>query len=190
MRLAALCLATALAAAPVPSGADAPGPALPFLSAIEVAFDLTDHDGRRVTEADFRGRPVALFFGYANCESICSVALPRMGAALDLLGEEGARIAALMVTVDPEHDTPGAMKAGLARHHPRLVGLTGSEAALAAVRERFRVEVSKVAEDPTGAPIYAHGGFVYLIDAEGRVQTALPPILGPERMAELMRKYL
>lgn len=165
------------------------GPALPFPVEIRPRFSLVDHTGRAVTEADFAGRPMAIFFGYANCESICSVALPRMGAALDLLGAEAAEVAALMITVDPARDTPPAMAARLPEHHPRLIGLTGSEAALAAARAAFQVEVSQVAETADGAPIYAHGSFIYLVGRDGTVQSVLPPILSPERIAALMRRH-
>ena len=165
-----------------------PEPA-PFPVDIEVAFDLTDHFGERVTEASWRCTPMLLFFGYASCESICTAALPRMGEALDILGAEDRKVAALMITVDPERDTPEAMRRNLARWHESLIGLTGSEAELAAARRRFRVDLSVVAEDPEGGPIYAHGGFIYLIGADGGLKTVIPPILGPERIAALARKY-
>lgn len=191
---AALALAALLLGPPVgagDAGADpaAPPTGLPFADGIEVAFRLTDQNGHRVSERDYLGRPVALFFGYASCDSICTVALPRMAEALDLVGEAGAEIVPLMITVDPARDTPAAMRARLPLYHPRLVGLTGSADDLADVRARFQVEVSQVAEDPTGAPIYAHGSFIYLIGRSGRVRSVVPPILGPERIAELMIKY-
>lgn len=166
----------------------APG-GMPFPVDIDVAFALTDHFGNDVTNESFRGKPMLLFFGYASCESICTVALPRMGQALDHLGADGDEIAAVMVTVDPERDTPKSMRSNLPRWHDRLVGLTGSDAALAGVRDRFQVNLEVVAHDPTGAPIYAHGSFVYLIGADGELKTMVPPILGPERIAELARKY-
>jgi protein SCO1/2 len=75
-------------------------------------------------------------------------------------------------------------------YHPRLIGLTGSETALAEARAAFQVEAKQVAATPEGAPIYAHGSFIYLIGRDGAVKSILPPILAPERMAELMRKYL
>ena len=166
------------------------GPALPFPVAITPRFDLIDHTGRAVTEADFAGRPMAIFFGYANCESICSVALPSLAAALDLLGPEGAEIAPILITVDPARDTPEAMARRLPAYHPRLIGLTGSEAALAEARAVFQIDAKQVAETPEGAPLYAHGSFIYLVGRDGVVKTLLPPILAPERMADLMRKYL
>jgi protein SCO1/2 len=168
----------------------APGPVLPFPVEIEMRFRLIDHAGQTVSEADFAGRPVALFFGYASCESICSVALPRMAEALDLLGPDGAGVTPVMITVDPARDTPERLAEAMPKWHPRMVGLTGSEDALADARRAFQVEVSEVARDAAGEPIYAHGGFVYLIGGDGAVVSVVPPILGPERMAELMRRHL
>jgi len=166
------------------------GSALPFPIEITPRFALIDQTGRAVTQADYAGRPMAIFFGYANCEAICSVALPSLAAALDLLGPDGAEIAPILITVDPARDTPEAMARRLAEYHPRLIGLTGSEAALAEARAVFQVEASQVAETPEGAPLYAHGSFIYLVGRDGVVKSLLPPILSPERMAELMRKYL
>jgi len=165
-------------------------PALPFLAEIEVDFALTDQTGRAVTEEDFAGRPMVVFFGYTNCDSICDVALPAMAAALEALGADAARIAPILITIDPAHDTPERLAEALPDWHPAMIGLTGSEAALSEVWARFQVDVTEIAVDPAGRPIYAHGSFIYLIGADGEVKTALPPILAPERMAELMRKYL
>jgi protein SCO1/2 len=165
-------------------------PALPFPVTITPRFDLIDHTGRAVSQADFAGRPMAIFFGYASCEAICTVALPSMAAALDILGPEGDEIAPILITVDPVRDTPETMAARLPEYHPRLIGLTGSEAALAEARAVFQIDAKQVAETPEGAPIYAHGSFIYLVGRDGVVKSLLPPILSPDRMAELMRKYL
>jgi protein SCO1/2 len=166
------------------------GPALPFPIEITPRFALIDQVGHAVTEKDFAGRPMAVFFGYASCEAICPVALASLAAALDLLGPEGVEIAPILITVDPARDTPAVLARRLARYHPRLIGLTGSEAALAEARAVFQVEISQVAETPAGAPLYAHGSFIYLVGRDGVVKSLLPPILSPERMAELMRKVL
>ena len=199
-----LILATALAPATVlahdgvtrPTATDATtrqaaaSPPLPFPIEITPRFALIDQTGSAVTQANFAGRPMAIFFSYANCEAICSVALPSLAAALDLLGDEGEAIAPILITVDPARDTPEAMAINLPQYHPRLIGLTGSDDALASARAAFQIEASEVATTPEGAPIYAHGSFIYLVGRDGRVKSVLPPILSPERIAELMRKYL
>ncbi len=167
-----------------------PTPGLPFPVDIKAEFALTEHTGRAVTQESYAGKTMAIFFGYANCEAICSVALPRLAAALDEMGPEGEKVAPLVITVDPARDTVEAMGPALAKWHPRLIGLTGEEAALAKAREAFQVETSLVGEDAEGQPIYAHGSFIYLIGPDGTVQTLIPPILGPERMAEVITGYL
>jgi protein SCO1/2 len=95
----------------------------------------------------------------------------------------------MLITIDPERDTPEAMARRLPDYHPRLIGLTGTEAALAEARAVFQVESKQVSTTPEGAPIYAHGSFIYLVGRDGEVKSVLPPILSPERMADLMRKY-
>ncbi len=166
------------------------GPATPFPIDLEVRFDLVDQTGARKTHEDFAGKPMAIFFGYANCEAICSVALPRLASTIDLLGEEGADLQPILITVDPERDTPEAMAEALPDIHPRMIGLTGAEANLAAARDAFQVESEVVFEDHEGNPIYAHGSYIYVIAADGELATILPPILGPDRMAEVISRYL
>lgn len=165
-------------------------PAPPFPVEIRADFDLVDQTGARRRAADFLGRPMLVFFGYATCEAICSVALPRMAETLDLLGDRGAAIAPVLITIDPERDTPAALAEALPEVDARLIGLTGSEAALAEARAAFQIEVEKLFEAPDGAPVFAHGSFIYLVGPDGEVATLLPPILGPDRMAEIVATYL
>jgi len=133
------------------------GPALPFPVEITPHFALIDQTGRAVTQADYAGRPMVIYFGYANCPGICPVALAHIAEALDILGPDGADIAPILITVDPARDTPAAMAEALAKYHPRLIGLTGSEAALAEVRAVFQVDTRQIAETPEGGAIFAHG---------------------------------
>ena len=170
--------------------AAAPTPSLPFPVDIQAKFALTDHTGRDVTHQDYAGRVMAIFFGYANCQAICSVAMPRLGDALDLMGADADGVAPLLITVDPDRDTVTNMGPALAKWHSRLVGLTGSETALAEARAAFQVERSHVMDDLEGNPVYAHGSFIYLVGPDGKVLTLLPPVLGPERMAEVIKSYL
>jgi protein SCO1/2 len=166
------------------------GLALPFPVEITPHFALIDQTGRAVTQADYAGRPMAIYFGYASCPGICPVALAHIAEALDILGPDGAGIAPILITVDPARDTPAAMAEALAKYHPRLIGLTGSAAALAEVRAVFQVDTRQIAATPEGGAIFAHGSFIYLFGGDGAIKSLLPPNLPPERMAELMRKYL
>ncbi len=153
-------------------------------------FDLIDHHGRERTSKNPDGHFQLIFFGYANCKAICSVALPRMAAAVDMLKEQNIKVTPLLITVDPERDMIDNMKDALAYHHEDMVGLTGSEAALEIAYKAFNVEKSLVYEHPEEGPIYAHGSFIYLIGPNGDFKTLLPPILSPERIAEVAKGYI
>jgi len=153
-------------------------------------FDLIDHDGNKRTSKDPNDRFQLIFFGYANCKAICSVALPRMAAAVDLLLDQNLEVTPLLITVDPERDTLNNMKGAMAHHHEKMIGLTGSEEKLAVAYEAFNVEKSLVYEHPEEGPIYAHGSFIYLIGPDGEFKTLMPPILSPERMAQVAKSYI
>ena len=153
-------------------------------------FKLLDQFGRERTSASPEGQYQLLFFGYANCKAICSVALPSMSAAIDILDDKNLAVTPLLVTVDPERDTVDNMAKPLKALHPRMVGLTGSEAALQAAYDAFQVQKSLVYEHPEEGPIYAHGSFIYLLGPDGDFKTLMPPILAPERIAELTLEYI
>ncbi len=153
-------------------------------------FDLIDHNGQKRTSKNPDGHFQLIFFGYANCKAICSVALPRMSAAVDILTNDKIDVTPLLITVDPERDTVDNMKEALAYHHEDMIGLTGSEDQLDVAYKAFNVEKSLVYEHPEEGPIYAHGSFIYLIGPDGDFKTLLPPILSPERMAEVAKGYI
>lgn len=180
------------APAPEAAGPQLPdgGAALPFPIDLKARFSLTDQDGRKVTEADFEGRPYALFFGYANCEAVCSAVLPDVARTMDILNESGHEIEVVMITVDPARDTPQAMKEALPRWHKRLIGLTGSNEDLQTVWDHFQVEHEVVGHDEKGGAIYAHGSLVYLIGPDSRLMTILPPVYGSEHMARIFERYI
>jgi protein SCO1/2 len=178
------CLALAVSLSGGPALAGSP---LPF--DVGGPFELTDQHGDTRTDESYRGKPALLFFGYAQCQSICSVALPRMAEAVDLLDEAGTEVQPILITVDPARDTPEALAAAAPDMHPRLSALTGTDAALAAARKSYRVESKRIGEDVDG-PIYAHGSFIYLLGPDGEVLSLMPPVLAPERMAEITLGYL
>lgn len=155
------------------------------------SFDLIDHFGEPKQLEDYAGKHVMVFFGYANCLAICSAALPLMADVIDLLGDDGkAGLVPLMITVDPENDTPDFMREKLAEYHPALIGMTGSEGQLADVRKKFQVRIEFVGTDIDDNPIYNHGSFIYLLGPDGKVKTLVPPILEPQQMADIMKKYI
>ncbi len=169
----------------VPLGAPT---ALPF--DLGGAFELTDHTGAARAEADPDGYAQLLFFGYANCPSICAVAMPMMAQLTDELLRSGHKVRPLMVTVDPERDTVENMGPALRELHPDFVGLTGSDAQLEHVYGLFQISRELIFEDPEYGPVYAHGSHIYLLDAKGEVMTLIPPILGVDRASQVVANYL
>ena len=164
-------------------------------------FTLVDQDGRTRTEIDFRGRFMLIFFGYTHCPTICPTNLRVMGTALDMMGTAGARVQPIFISVDPERDTPARLKDYVANFHPRMVGLTGTEAQVRAAAKAYRVHRSKVitedakvpgAAGAAGAKDYPvmHGSITYLMGPEGEFTTLFPHDTKADRMAKVLAKYL
>ncbi len=155
-------------------------------------FTLIDHNGTQRTERDYLGRYLLVSFGYTNCPDICPTGLAEMARAIDLLGAAGTRVQPLFITVDPARDTPARLKEYVAAFHPRLIGLTGSEAQVAAAARAYRVHRAKVVL-PDAAPgdyLATHGSIIYLMDEAGKFVTLFPHGAEAETMAETIRRYL
>lgn len=161
----------------------------PFPADLGGAFALTDQTGAKRTEADPDGRMQLFFFGYASCESICTTALPRMAEIADIAAEAGVAVRPVLITVDPGRDTPQSMSESLAKYGPEMMGLTGTDAELAEVRDLFQIQAKQVFVDPEYGPIYSHGSFIYLMDPAGALQTVIMPIVSVGRGAEIVAKY-
>ncbi len=172
------------------SGAVSAQESTPLPLALGGPFALTDHEGRAVTDRDFRGRFLLLFFGYANCSSVCPIGLRHMTEALDLLGETGVAVAPVLITVDPARDTPANLAPALAEIHPRLIGLTGTPDQLAAARRAYKVGAEATGTDLAGGALYQHGTFIYLIGPDGKFLTLFPPVMPPAALADAIARYL
>jgi protein SCO1/2 len=131
-------------------------------------FTLTDATGKRVTEKDFAGRPLLVYFGFTNCPDVCPAGLQVIAAALDRLGPEAKKMTPVFITVDPERDTPDVLGKYVKSFHPDIVALSGSVDDIAAVTKAYRVYAKKVPDeaDPTRYNV-DHSAFMYLMDAGG-----------------------
>ncbi len=136
-------------------------------SSVGGPFRLLDHNGRVVTEANFKGRPFLVFFGFTHCPDICPTALFEMSEVLKRLGSDADKTAALFISVDPERDTPEKLKDYVSSFHPRIYGLTGTPAEIEAVAKAYRAYAKKVPLDGGGYTV-DHSAIVYLMDKEGR----------------------
>ena len=140
--------------------------------AIGGAFELTDQDGRRVTEKDLLGRPSAIFFGFTSCPDLCPTTLLELTNWLKMLGSEADKLNAVFISVDSERDTPDQLKLYLSSFDPHIRGLTGNEAQIQQITKAYRVFYKRIAQDD-GGYTYDHSVRIYLMDKGGQYVGAL-----------------
>ena len=159
------------------------------------AFALTDQNGIRRSQADFAGRPMLIYFGFTYCPDVCPTALDIMGGALDALQQRDAiaheRLQPVFISVDPARDTPPVLRDYLAYFHPRLSGLTGSQADIDAVKSAFKIYAARgAAEDENGNYNVDHSSFFYLMDENNRYLAHFDHAITPEILAEKLAEKL
>lgn len=154
-------------------------------------FSLTDHNGRAVTEASFHGKFALLFFGFTHCKVVCPRALSRISGALDLLGDLADEIQPLYITVDPDRDTPEAMRTFLEAGYPRFLGLTGDKARIDEMKAAYKVFAQR-REDPDDPDGYdmPHTAFTFLLDRNGDYVAHFVDAGDARELAEKLRAKL
>ena len=180
----ALCIAAVLFVA-----GDGPSSLLTRAAPIGGPFSLTDENGRTFTDQDLKGKPFLLFFGFVRCGVVCPVTLFEMTEVLRALGNDSDRATAVLITLDPERDTPELLKQYVESFGPDVRGLTGTPAEIARLAKAYRVFYSKV---PLGKDDYTidHTVVVYLIDKQGRFVAPFNVKRTPEAAAADLRKFL
>ncbi len=154
-------------------------------------FSLVDQTGKRVSDADFRGRYLLVFFGYTYCPDVCPAALQVISAALDKLGPAGDVITPVLITIDPARDTAEKMGAYVKSFHPRFVGLTGTPAEVSAAIKAYRVYAKKVPDERNPADYTMdHSSIVYLMGPNGGLVAFSPEITKADVLADQLRKGL
>jgi protein SCO1/2 len=154
-------------------------------------FALVDQTGKTVTDQDFRGRYMLVFFGFTHCPDICPAELQVMSAALDALGPKADSVVPIFITLDPERDTQAAMGAYVKNFGPRFVGLTGSSEQIAAAAKAYRVAYSKFQQDKTSSDYSIdHSALVYLMGKDGEYITHFAYGTPASQMTETLRRYL
>ncbi len=131
------------------------------------SFSLRDQDGKMVTDRNFLGKYMLVFFGYTYCPDICPTELQVMTQAIEAMGRAGEAIQPVFITIDPERDTPEVLKAYVANFGPRLIGLTGSQGEVAAAAKAYRVFYKKVENADGNAYLMDHTSIIYLMDRKG-----------------------
>jgi protein SCO1/2 len=158
-------------------------------AAIGGPFQLTDQDGQPFSDHDLKGKPFLVFFGFTHCPDVCPTTLFEISEIMRSMDRDADRTAALFVSVDPERDTPEAMRDYLASFDPHVHGLTGDAAALAAIAKAYRVYYKKVPLEG-GDYTMDHTAIVYLMDKDGRFISPFNMKRTAEVAAEDLRKHL
>ncbi|MCB4822217.1 SCO family protein [Roseicella aerolata] len=169
-------------------GAQMPVPAaggiqLPQGMSLGGGFNLTDQAGRAVTEGDYAGRWMLVYFGYSFCPDVCPTELGTMAAAIDAMGPAGEEVVPVFITVDPQRDTPAHLADYVSRFHPRMQGLTGTPEQVAEVARRYRVYYARAQRSDTTDYLMDHSSFIYLVGPDARVRALFRPEMRPEDIA-------
>jgi cytochrome oxidase Cu insertion factor (SCO1/SenC/PrrC family) len=154
-------------------------------------FSLLDHTGKRVTDKDFRGRYVLVYFGFTYCPDVCPSGLQVISAALEELGAKADHLVPLFITVDAERDTPEQLAQYIASFSPRLIGLTGTAAEVDAAAKAYRVYYKKIVDDKSTAGFTIdHTSIMYLMDPNGDYVAHFPHTISPDTLAQRLAKLL
>ncbi len=159
------------------------------VAAIGGPFNLEDQNGKPFTDAQMKGRPFLVFFGFTHCPDICPTTLFDMSQMMKALGPDAGRVGALFISVDPDRDTPQVLKDYLSNFDPHLRGLTGSQAQIDAAIKEYRVYAKKVPLE-NGDYTMDHTAIVYLMDKDGRFVAPFNMTRTPEAEAADLRRYL
>ncbi len=147
------------------------------------SFNLTNHQKKSVTEKDFLGKYMLVYFGYTYCPDVCPTDLQIMSAALRLIDPAIAKdITPVFVSIDPERDTVDLMAEYIKHFHKNLVGLTGTVDQIKEIKSKYRVYSAK--SDDTADYLVDHTAYTYLMDKDGRLLKHFNHALPPEKMAE------
>jgi protein SCO1/2 len=173
------------------------GPAKPKFEGSDVTgigyardFRLVDHTGKTRTLADFRGKVVALFFGYTQCPDVCPTTLSELAAAMQKLGADADRVQVLFVTVDPERDTPDLLARYVPAFNPSFLGLYGDAAATEATAKEFKILYQKQPGATPGAYTVDHSAGTFIYDSQGRLRVYESYGRGPDVLAHDIRLLL
>jgi cytochrome oxidase Cu insertion factor (SCO1/SenC/PrrC family) len=130
-------------------------------------FSLTGHNGAKVTDEQFRGKYMLVFFGYTFCPDVCPAGLQVMTAALDRLGSAADGIQPMFITIDPERDTVPILAEYMAHFHSRLIGLTGTPKEITEVAKAYRVYYAKSGDKSSNEYLMDHSSIIYLMGPGG-----------------------
>lgn len=153
-------------------------------------FRLTDHHGQVRTLTDFKGKAVAIFFGYVHCPDVCPTTLSDFAAALQQLGPQAEQVQVIFVTVDPQRDTPELLKQFVPAFNPDFLGMYTDEAALKQLVKEYKVVYQKTAVKAADDYLIDHSAGTYVYDRKGNLRLLMPYGSSPDAIAQDLRILL
>ncbi|MCB5199186.1 SCO family protein [Loktanella sp. TSTF-M6] len=146
-------------------------------------FTLVNQDGQTVSDANVITEPTLVYFGYGFCPDVCPIDNARNVAAVDLLAEQGVSVTPVFISVDPARDTPEFMADYTANMHPKMIGLTGSEAQVKAAADAYKVYYARNGDDPDYY-LVDHSAFTYLMLPDTGFATFFRRDTPPQQIAQ------
>ena len=156
----------------------------------DLAFALTGPDSTVVEANSLRGKPVLVFFGFTSCPDVCPTTLTQLSVVMKKLGTQADDVQITLVSVDPDRDTPEVMKSYTGSFGPWLLGLTGSEQALTALREAYGVYAAMESSDDKGAYNVMHSAAIFAFDAKGRARLLISDVSDSEAVASDIKQLI
>lgn len=156
-------------------------------------FTLTAHTGESVSNTDFAGRYMLIYFGYSFCPDVCPLDLQKLSVALYTLEQEGydtSPIQPLFITIDPERDTVEELSSFMADFHPGILALTGSMEQIAAVTKNYKVYYAKREQPGMEGYLMDHQAYIFAMGPEGNFLRLFSSIDKPEDIVAAFRPVL
>ena len=154
------------------------------------SFTLTDQNEKQISDSDFRGKYMMVFFGFTNCPDLCPTTALIMSQTMEQLKDDAKNVVPIFVSIDPERDTPDTLKKWLANFNPAFVGLTGTQAQIDKLQADYKTYSLKVDDkDAPGGRSFDHSGYVYLMDKQGKFLTVFTADSSPQTIAGKIREY-
>ncbi len=167
---------------------------IPYLQQVN-DFSLINQDGKKVKFSDFKGKYLLVFFGYTYCPDVCPTSMLRISDVLDELGDYKKHVKVLFISVDPERDTPEALKKFISFYDKTgkyIVGLTGKPEEIKKVAKQFKAFYQKVpVKNKEVGYLVDHSAYIYLVDPKGIIRMIYRPDNDdPKRIAEDIKQII
>lgn len=166
-------------------------------------FTLTDTKGKTVSDTDFRGKYMLVFFGFTHCPDVCPTTMATITRTWELLGKDADGIAPIFITIDPKRDTPEQMASYIQNFDHRIVGLTGTENQIKTAADAYKAFYSEASAkeetDEHGKKEHGnhhqadgytmeHSAFLYLMGKKGEYITHFPYTISPDDLAKKLKE--